>query len=66
MTCTTHHFACACREQMVQDLCKYLMSFSRSEQGLVHGPTRWADLDAAIEIARDLYGEKDHEDHPRA
>ena len=59
MSCTTHHHACDCREQKVREMCEYLLAFDVVDGG-------YADfglLDAATEIARDLYGEAQREDH---
>lgn len=61
MTCTTHHFACECREEKVREMCEYLLAYDKS-LGRPHGRTNWPSFHAATEIARELYPEAKRED----
>lgn len=54
------------REAMVKDMCEYLLKFDRSSTSNDGGDTDWGSMQAAIDIAHDLYGENDSEDHPDA
>ena len=53
--CATHHHACDCREEMVREMCRYLLAFDRSI-GVGKGVS-WNSLSAAAMIAQELYPE---------
>lgn len=56
MPCTTHHFACECREEKVREMCEYLLAYDKSLD------PDWSAIEAAVEIALELYPEAQRED----